>query len=109
MLVQFKLCANISRYLEVNLKEKNPRLSEQVLFMNTFFYERLCQKNKNGTSKEKNLEGILKWTAKIDLFKKNYIIIPINERYFRPHPSSQVLRTDVIQLPLVPRYHMQPS
>jgi len=64
----------------VNLREKNPRLSEQTHFMNTFFFERLCQKGKNGISKEKNLDGILKWTAKLDLFKKNYIIIPINER-----------------------------
>jgi Ulp1 family protease len=31
--------------------------------------------------KEENLRAALKWTSKIDLFKKKYVIIPINEMY----------------------------
>jgi Ulp1 family protease len=70
-----RLLIDVSRYLEENLKEKNPSLSEQTHFFNTFLYERLSRKGDRAL----NIESVMKWTAKIDLFKKNYIIVPINE------------------------------
>ncbi|KAL7275780.1 hypothetical protein RUND412_001259 [Rhizina undulata] len=64
------------RYLEVQLQKRDPELAKETHFLNTFFYERLTRKNANG---KRNFEGVMKWTAKVDLFKTNYIIIPINE------------------------------
>lgn len=64
------------RYLEEQLKAKNPSLADEFHFFNTFFYERLTMKG----DKARNLDGVLKWTAKTDLFKKSYVIVPINER-----------------------------
>ncbi|KAF8540333.1 hypothetical protein BDD12DRAFT_700876, partial [Trichophaea hybrida] len=64
------------RHIEENLRHKNPLLHQETHFFNTFFYERLSMKG----DKQRNMEGVLKWTAKIDLFKKNYVIVPINER-----------------------------
>ena len=64
------------RYLEEDLKERDPELANEFHFFNTFFYERLSMKG----DKKQNMDGVLKWTAKTDLFKKNYVIVPINER-----------------------------
>ncbi|KAI5780845.1 hypothetical protein EDC01DRAFT_667432 [Geopyxis carbonaria] len=63
------------RYLEEDLLKNNPQLARETHFFNTFFYERLKMKGNTG----KGMQGILKWTSKIDLFSKNYIIIPICE------------------------------
>lgn len=65
------------RYLEEGLREKSPSMAQEFHFFNTFFYERLSMKT---ADKKRNMDGVLKWTAKIDLFKKNYVIVPINER-----------------------------
>ena len=63
------------RFLEEGLKQENPGLHRETHFFNTFFYERLSMKG----DKLRNMEGVSKWTAKIDLFEKKYIIVPINE------------------------------
>ncbi|KAI5816972.1 hypothetical protein BZA77DRAFT_46436 [Pyronema omphalodes] len=68
-------------YIEQNLKEKNPALHQETHFFNTFFFERLSTPSRWGMrgDKQKNMDTVLRWTAKVDLFEKNYIIIPINE------------------------------
>jgi hypothetical protein len=69
-------------YIEQNLKEKNPALHQETHFFNTFFFERLSTPSRWGMrgDKQKNMDTVLRWTAKVDLFEKNYVIIPINER-----------------------------
>jgi Ulp1 family protease len=42
-------------------------------------------KGKGDKDRQRNMDQVLKWTAKIDLFKKNYVIVPINERLVNPH------------------------
>ncbi|KAG0125986.1 hypothetical protein HOY82DRAFT_492105, partial [Tuber indicum] len=64
------------RYIEVELQRRDPDLAKETYFLNTFFYEILARKGGKG-----NFDSVLKWTAKVDLFNMNYIVIPINESY----------------------------
>ncbi|KAF8425561.1 hypothetical protein EV426DRAFT_573198 [Tirmania nivea] len=64
------------RYLEEKLARDDPALAQQTHFFNTFFYERLSQKT---ADKKANFQALMKWTARVDLFAKQYVIIPINE------------------------------
>ncbi|OAQ27071.1 cysteine proteinase [Linnemannia elongata AG-77] len=56
---------------------KNKALSEQVYIFNTFFYQRLLSKPVKGATSSYN--SIKNWTAKVDIFSKKYIIVPIHE------------------------------
>ncbi|KAF8574887.1 hypothetical protein K439DRAFT_808485 [Ramaria rubella] len=58
-----------------DLYMQNPELADQVHVFNSFFYTQLKQ-NKNI---EEAYQSVRKWTSKFDLFKKKYIIVPINE------------------------------
>ncbi|PUU80151.1 hypothetical protein B9Z19DRAFT_976136 [Tuber borchii] len=64
------------RYIEVELQKRDPDLAKETYFLNTFFYGVLARKDGKG-----NFDSVLKWTAKVDLFNMNYIVIPINESY----------------------------
>lgn len=77
----------IFRYL---LEEKlTPRDRERTHVFSSFFYKRLTQReygSQSGnelklTPAEKRHLKVRKWTRRVDLFKKDFIIIPINERF----------------------------
>ncbi|TGZ79518.1 cysteine proteinase [Ascodesmis nigricans] len=57
------------------MAKRKPELAKKTHFFNTYFYERLSSKG----DEETRLKAVLKWTNKIDIFSKDYIIIPINE------------------------------
>ncbi|PKS10685.1 hypothetical protein jhhlp_002441 [Lomentospora prolificans] len=63
------------RYLQVRAEADNPDISNRVYFMNTYFFETL----KQGKGSSINYDGVKKWTAKIDLFSYDYIVVPVNE------------------------------
>lgn len=65
------------RKLEYDLQTKNPDLAKRVYFQNPFFYERLTTNPPRG--KKINYEAVQRWTAKVDLSKYDYIIVPVNE------------------------------
>ncbi|KAL0575293.1 hypothetical protein V5O48_006670 [Marasmius crinis-equi] len=56
------------------LEQSNATLAEQVHIFNSFFYKKLNKKNV-----EESYKTVARWTNKIDLFKKKYVIVPINE------------------------------
>ncbi|KAF8635846.1 hypothetical protein AX15_000039 [Amanita polypyramis BW_CC] len=56
------------------LEASDPELAKQVHVFSSFFYKKLNKRNL-----EEGYESVRKWTSKIDLFAKKYIIIPINE------------------------------
>jgi len=66
----------------------------EMYFFNTFFWTNLTRKNRAGspTAVEQLMlicrklghENVKKWTSKVDLFSKKYIVIPINEEYVLP-------------------------
>lgn len=66
-------------YLQKRLAAKSPELADRIYIQNSFFYERLTKQVKG--SRRINYEGVRKWTdrANIDIFKKDYIIVPVNE------------------------------
>ncbi|KAF7795361.1 hypothetical protein EIP86_006518 [Pleurotus ostreatoroseus] len=58
------------------LRESNPDLADQVHIFNSFFYKKLQVKP---GKREEGYQSVRKWTTKFDLFKKKYIVVPINE------------------------------
>ncbi|KAH9925567.1 uncharacterized protein B0H18DRAFT_1119406 [Fomitopsis serialis] len=61
-----------------DLKDKNPTFAEQVHVFSSFFYKKL---NVKGKGKDEGYQSVRKWTSKIDLFQKKYIVVPINEHF----------------------------
>ena len=70
--------ADPGRYLEFELEKRQPAQASRVYIFNTFFYERLSKpaKGKKGI----NYEAVERWTAKIDIFEYDFVVVPINER-----------------------------
>lgn len=62
-------------YLESHLERSNPDLWKKTYIFNTYFYETLTQKGKKGVK----YEGVDKWTRNIDLFKREFVVVPVNE------------------------------
>ncbi|KAK1999683.1 hypothetical protein LX36DRAFT_655197 [Colletotrichum falcatum] len=64
------------RYLQVNLERENKALADRIYIMNTYFYPKLTDVK---AGRGINYEGVKSWTAKIDLFSFDYIVVPVNE------------------------------
>ncbi|KAI1636401.1 hypothetical protein F4809DRAFT_650540 [Biscogniauxia mediterranea] len=64
------------RYLQDRLETERPDLARRIYFQNTFFYDKL-KMAKSGH--HINYDSVKAWTSKVDLFTKDYIIVPINE------------------------------
>ncbi|KAK7953958.1 SUMO protease ULP2 [Apiospora saccharicola] len=64
------------RYLQHNLEMQRPDLAERIYFHNTFFYEKL---KPTKTSAGINYDSVKAWTTRVDLFKKDFVVVPINE------------------------------
>ncbi|KAL6308454.1 hypothetical protein BKA93DRAFT_566260 [Sparassis latifolia] len=58
------------------LRENHPELAEDVYVFSSFFYKKLNIKNK-----AEGYQSVRKWTSKFDIFKKKYVIVPINEHF----------------------------
>ncbi len=67
------------RYLEHHLEQTNPELAQKVYFYNSYFYERLMQTSKG--QKGINYESVQKWTRNIDIFERDFVVVPVNESY----------------------------
>lgn len=65
------------RHLEHELEEENPDLASKTYFFNSYFYGSLTSLPKG--QKTVNFDKVQSWTRKVDLFTKDYIIVPINE------------------------------
>ncbi|KAG1748716.1 hypothetical protein EDB19DRAFT_222400 [Suillus lakei] len=58
-----------------NLKDENADLAEQIHVFSSFFYKKLNNKK----SLDEGYQSVKKWTSRVDIFSKKYIIVPINE------------------------------
>ena len=65
------------RYLEHHLEQTNPELAKRVYFYNSYFFERLMQTSKG--KKGINYESVQKWTRNIDIFSRDFVVLPVNE------------------------------
>ncbi|CAG9999686.1 unnamed protein product [Clonostachys byssicola] len=59
------------RYLQVKLEAECSSMLKKVHIFSSFFFETL--------KSAKKYEGVKSWTAKIDLFSYDYIVVPVNE------------------------------
>ncbi|KAH9203581.1 hypothetical protein DL95DRAFT_321160, partial [Leptodontidium sp. 2 PMI_412] len=64
------------RYLQDHLEKSRPDDAKSIYLFDTYFYERLTKNAKEGRGI--NYEAVHRW-VKVDLFKFNYVIVPINE------------------------------
>jgi sentrin-specific protease 7 len=62
------------RYLQSKFESENPELLSKVYIFSTFFFEKL-----RSTRGKINYDGVKAWTARVDLFSYNYIVVPVNE------------------------------
>ena len=62
------------RYLQAQLERTRPEVLDKVYIFSSFFFEKLK------TNKAK-YEGVRSWTARVDLFSYDYIVVPVNENY----------------------------
>jgi Ulp1 protease family, C-terminal catalytic domain len=67
------------RYLEFHLEHTQPELAHRVYFYNSYFFERLMQSSKG--KKGINYESVQKWTRTIDIFDRDFVIVPVNESF----------------------------
>jgi len=98
------MCLGASQFLNDNiidfflkyLQFSNPDnvdddLMSKTHIFTTFFYERLSTRSKGSkphpiedntglTDSQKMYERVRKWTKRVDLFKKDFIVVPINEK-----------------------------
>ncbi|KAF8442853.1 hypothetical protein L210DRAFT_3476959 [Boletus edulis BED1] len=58
-----------------DLRGKDPALADQIYVFSSFFYKKLNNKK----NPEDGYKSVRKWTSKVNLFAKKYIIVPINE------------------------------
>lgn len=59
------------RYLQAKLEQERPEILDKVHIFSSFFYEKLKSRTK--------YDGVKGWTARIDLFSYDYIVVPVNE------------------------------
>jgi Ulp1 family protease len=67
------------RYLEYHLEQTNSELAQRVYFYNSYFFERLMQNSKG--KKGIDYESVQKWTRNIDIFDRDFVVVPVNESY----------------------------
>lgn len=64
------------QYLETHMERHNPELHKRTYFFNTYFFERLT---KDGSHRHVNYESVSRWTKAIDLFSRDFVVVPVNE------------------------------
>lgn len=63
------------KYHHQLMMKANEDVAKLVYIFNTFFYEKLAQKDREGNV---GYDFVKTWTTKVDLFKMKYVIVPIN-------------------------------
>jgi Ulp1 family protease len=65
------------RYLEHYLEKEKPEIAKKVYFFNSYFFERLTQAQKG--TKGINYAAVEKWTRTVDIFSRDFVVVPVNE------------------------------
>lgn len=64
------------QYLETFMEKNRPDLYKRTYFFNTYFFERLT---KNMKGREINFDAVSRWTKAIDIFNRDFVVVPVNE------------------------------
>jgi len=67
------------RYLEHHMERGNNKVWQKMYFFNSYFYDTLT-KGANG-KKGFNYEAVSKWTRNVDLFSRDFVVVPVNENF----------------------------
>jgi len=71
------LVALFIRYLQENMDQEELK---KMHFFNTFFYETLMRPSEAKRGRRQiNYKGVANWTKNIRLFKRDYVVVPVNE------------------------------
>ncbi|KIW68641.1 hypothetical protein, variant 3 [Phialophora macrospora] len=65
------------RYLETHMEKNNPDVYKRMHFFNSYFYEALTKAPK--AKKGLNYEAVSRWTKNINLFSRDFVVVPVNE------------------------------
>ena len=65
------------RYLENHMEQSKPEVAKKVYFYNSYFYERLTQKDKRTI----DYPAVERWTRNINIFNRDFVVVPVNENY----------------------------
>lgn len=57
-----------------------PERLETLHVFNSFFFSKLAETDMSYKQGRAAFERVKKWTRKIDIFEKDYIFIPVNQR-----------------------------
>ena len=71
------LVALFSKYLQHELEAQNDSLFKKMHFFNTYFYESLSRGSKS--RRDINYNNVKRWTAKVNIFSRDFVIVPVNE------------------------------
>ncbi|KAH8928404.1 hypothetical protein BT69DRAFT_1212816 [Atractiella rhizophila] len=71
------------RKIQHDLRAEGLDVADQVHIFNSFFYKKLTHSVTEPRKKPSKIdyESVRKWTSKVDIFDKKYVIIPINEQH----------------------------
>ncbi|WFD30908.1 hypothetical protein MSPP1_001932 [Malassezia sp. CBS 17886] len=64
------------RYLLEQIRVRDARLAQEIHIFNTFFFQKMTEFKRD---RARSYELVRKWTSRVDLFSKRYLIVPINE------------------------------
>ncbi|EXJ76515.1 uncharacterized protein A1O5_01023 [Cladophialophora psammophila CBS 110553] len=67
------------RYLETHMEKSKPELYKRIHFFNTYFYEALSKTK--GRKSGINYDAVSRWTKNINLFSRDFIVVPVNENF----------------------------
>jgi hypothetical protein len=65
------------KYLQLQAEAQQPETARRIYFHNSFFYTKL----KPTSGRNINYDGVKNWTAKVDLFSYDYVVVPVNEHF----------------------------
>ncbi|ORX61117.1 cysteine proteinase [Piromyces finnis] len=71
----------IEFYLKYLYDQLSISFKKKFHLINSFFYEQILRLSKKEKTPKEIYQHIKKWTSKVDLFSKQYLIIPINQDY----------------------------
>ncbi|KAF2024219.1 cysteine proteinase [Setomelanomma holmii] len=69
---------NLIEFYMLYLFQQSRIPEDKVFFFNTYFFTRLTQDT--GCGKSINYKAVERWTSKEDIFKYDYIVVPINQQ-----------------------------
>lgn len=87
------------RYLQHRTEIERPEVLKKMHFFNSYFFDTLNKGTKN--AKMINYEAVHRWTRVVDLFSRDFVIVPVNENlhwfvaiicnlpYFKQHKDEE--------------------